>query len=75
MFSYLKLLLFFVLQLCFFISTAQQVKEPKIDEKWIKEIEPFRLAGNLYFVGTEDLGCYLITTPKGHVRPFILGHR
>jgi metallo-beta-lactamase class B len=26
-----------------------------------------RIAGNLYYVGTEDLACFLITTPEGHI--------
>lgn len=29
--------------------------------------KPFRIAGNLYYVGTYDLACYLITTPQGHI--------
>jgi metallo-beta-lactamase class B len=28
---------------------------------------PFRIAGNLYYVGTYDLACYLITTPEGNI--------
>ena len=35
--------------------------------EWSKDYEPFRIAGNLYYVGTYDLGCYLITTPEGHI--------
>jgi metallo-beta-lactamase class B len=31
------------------------------------DFKPFRIAGNLYYVGTYDLACYLITTPKGHI--------
>ena len=30
-------------------------------------VEPFRIAGNLYYVGTTDLGSYLVTTPAGHI--------
>ena len=30
-------------------------------------VEPFRIAGNLYFVGASDISSYLITTPAGHV--------
>jgi len=30
-------------------------------------IPPFRIEGNLYFVGTKDLCCFLITTPQGHI--------
>lgn len=47
---------------------AQQVKEPKPwSEEWAKPYAPFRIAGNLYYVGTYDLACYLITTPQGNI--------
>ncbi len=35
--------------------------------EWSKPYTPFRIAGNLYYVGTYDLACYLITTPEGHI--------
>jgi metallo-beta-lactamase class B len=48
--------------------TAQKVIEPKPgSEEWAKPYPPFRIAGNLYYVGTYDLACYLITTPKGNI--------
>lgn len=47
---------------------AQEVKEPKPwSEEWAKPYAPFRIAGNLYYVGTYDLACYLITTPQGYI--------
>lgn len=46
---------------------AQNVTGPKVNEEWIRPYPPFRIAGNLYYVGTYDLGCYLITTPKGNI--------
>jgi metallo-beta-lactamase class B len=30
-------------------------------------IDPFRIAGNLYYVGSRDLGSYLIVTPQGNI--------
>ena len=30
-------------------------------------VEPFRIAGNLYFVGTNDVSSFLLTGPAGHV--------
>lgn len=30
-------------------------------------VEPFRIAGNLYYIGTNDVTSYLIATPKGHI--------
>jgi metallo-beta-lactamase class B len=32
---------------------------------WSTPFPPFRIAGNLYYVGSADLASYLITTPKG----------
>jgi metallo-beta-lactamase class B len=29
-------------------------------------VEPFRIAGNLYYVGASDISSYLIATPAGH---------
>ncbi len=34
---------------------------------WTKPITPFRIAGNLYYVGSADLAAYLITTPQGDI--------
>src|SRR5690349_17107476 len=32
-----------------------------------KPFAAHRVVGNVYFVGTADLGSYLITTPEGHI--------
>jgi metallo-beta-lactamase class B len=29
--------------------------------------EPFRIAGNLYYVGANDVAAFLLTGPEGHV--------
>ena len=34
---------------------------------WTKPYPAFKISGNLYYVGTEDLACYLIATPQGHI--------
>ena len=34
---------------------------------WNRPIEPFRIIGNVYYVGTAHIGAYLITDPAGHV--------
>ncbi len=47
---------------------AQVVNEPKNHPKeWSQSYEPFRIAGNLYYVGTYDLASYLIVTDKGNI--------
>jgi metallo-beta-lactamase class B len=35
--------------------------------KWNKPTEPFRMIGNVYYVGTDGLASYLITSPQGHI--------
>jgi metallo-beta-lactamase class B len=34
---------------------------------WLVPFAPFHIIGNVYFVGSKDLGSYLITTPKGNI--------
>src|SRR5262245_53567475 len=33
---------------------------------WASPFDPFNVIGNIYYVGTADVGAYLITTPEGH---------
>jgi metallo-beta-lactamase class B len=63
-----KIAFSFIISILFITSTiAQELHEPKIDSDWVKPYPPFRIAGNLYYIGTYDLGCYLITTKKGNI--------
>ena len=50
-------------------ALAQKVVEPstKAHPEWSKPYPPFQIAGNLYYVGTYDLACYLIVTPEGNI--------
>ena len=34
---------------------------------WTEPFPPFRIAGNLYYVGSKDLASYLVATPQGHI--------
>ena len=35
------------------------------DAAWTTPFPPFRIAGNLYYVGSKDLAAYLVATPQG----------
>jgi metallo-beta-lactamase class B len=35
--------------------------------EWTRPFPPFRIAGNLYYVGSEELAAFLITTPQGNI--------
>ncbi len=48
-------------------ATAQYIKPPIMQANWSYPYQPFCIVGNLYYVGTYDLACYLITTPRGHI--------
>jgi metallo-beta-lactamase class B len=39
----------------------------QIPPSWERPLPPFRIADNLYYVGTEGLSVFLITTPAGHI--------
>lgn len=34
---------------------------------WVAEFPPFNILGNIYYVGTEGIGAYLITGEDGHI--------
>jgi metallo-beta-lactamase class B len=34
---------------------------------WTTQVAPFRIADNLYYVGSRDLAAYLVVTPKGNI--------
>jgi len=39
----------------------------QIPSDWTTPFPPFRIAGNLYYVGSGDLASYLVVTPKGGI--------
>jgi len=45
---------------------AAQLKAADNPE-WTTPIAPFRIVGNLYYVGSQDLASYLIVTPQGSI--------
>jgi len=42
-------------------------KEAKVQDDWTEPFPAFRIADNLYYVGSKGLANYLITTPQGHI--------
>jgi metallo-beta-lactamase class B len=54
------------------LTAAVEAQTPKdllaaLLVKWNKPTEPFRMIGNTYYVGTDGLASYLITSPQGHI--------
>jgi metallo-beta-lactamase class B len=52
-----------VLLTLLFVSSAFSQENPD----WTTLHTPFRIVGNVYYVGSKDLASYLITTPQGHI--------
>lgn len=48
-------------------QVAPVVDETAIAMRWNERLAPFTILGNVHFVGTQGLGVFLITTPKGHI--------
>jgi len=46
------------------VSVMGQDKASQSDVKWTRPVAPFRIVGNVYYVGSEGLAAYLITS--GH---------
>jgi metallo-beta-lactamase class B len=55
--------LFGLIALCALSASAQTAAPPA----WSKDYAPFRLMGNVYYVGSEGLVSLLIATPQGHI--------
>lgn len=49
-----------------FLLVSQTLLAQKYGD-WDRPYQPFRIAGNVYYVGTYDLACFLVTTPEGHI--------
>jgi metallo-beta-lactamase class B len=52
------------LSVLFCMSTLIQAET---NPSWTTSIAPFRIADNLYYVGSQDLASYLVVTPKGNI--------
>jgi metallo-beta-lactamase class B len=47
-------------------ATANEATPP-VQQDWTETFPAFRIAGNLYYVGSKGLASYLIATPDGHI--------
>lgn len=57
-------LLWSVLLLC---STMLRAQSDPTSRSWNQPVEPYKIVGNLYYVGASDIASFLIATPEGHV--------
>jgi len=48
-----------------FMAFAQRYAQERVD--WNRPMKPFRIAGNIYYVGAAGVSSFLITTPQGAI--------
>lgn len=60
-----KIIYFIILILCSSIAAFAQKSDG--DRAMNQPVEPFKIIGNIYYVGASDVTAYLITTPNGHI--------
>lgn len=48
-------------------SLSVLAQSDPVSRSWNEPVEPFRIAGNLYYVGATDIAAYLFATPAGHI--------
>ncbi|HEX7190334.1 MAG TPA: subclass B3 metallo-beta-lactamase, partial [Thermoanaerobaculia bacterium] len=49
------------------LAASLYAQKDPISRAGNQPVEPFRIAGNLYYVGASDVTSFLITTPSGHI--------
>jgi metallo-beta-lactamase class B len=55
------------LLLCFLSVALFAQRDARERAAWNQPVEPFRIIGNVYYVGVSGVTAYLITTPKGGI--------
>lgn len=59
----MKIRVLFALVCCIGFRAAMAA----IPADWTTPIAPFKISGNLYYVGSRDLAAYLVVTPRGNI--------
>lgn len=48
-------------------DSTSQGQYTKATPEWNQPVKPFRIIGNIYYVGASEVSSFLITTPQGHI--------
>ena len=62
-----RLLLAFLAAASSSAAVTASTEPVEAQPEWARPTEPFRIAGNLYYVGSATLSAFLLTDPEGHV--------
>lgn len=59
-----------ILTICVLLLVVSQVQAQMNDEesrRWNQPVKPFKVIGNVYYVGAAEVSSFLITTAQGHI--------
>lgn len=56
-----------LISLAFALAVAAPAAHADDNSNWVKPIKPYRVVGNIYYVGSEGLSAWLITSSAGHI--------
>lgn len=56
-----------LISLAFALAAMAPAAHADDNSNWVKPIKPYRVVGNIYYVGSEGLSAWLITSSEGHV--------
>src|SRR5215469_17265374 len=49
------------------LCSASTLSHAGADPTWTQPVDPFQVADNLYYVGSQELASYLVVTPTGNI--------
>ena len=61
------LLICFISGLLFSSQASTHAQADETSRSWNRPVKPFRIIGNVYYVGANEITSFLITTPNGHI--------
>ena len=61
------LLFIFIGSLLFLSPAPVKAQSDETSRSWNRPVKPFRIIGNVYYVGANEITSFLITTPQGHI--------
>lgn len=57
----------FCLLLCSLVPVSTYAQADEESRSWNQPVKPYRIIGNIYYVGAAEVSSFLITTPNGHI--------
>ncbi|HKY43045.1 MAG TPA: subclass B3 metallo-beta-lactamase [Pyrinomonadaceae bacterium] len=59
---------FVLISLCLLLCSVSTYSQPDEQSRsWNQPVKPYRIIGNVYYVGATEVSSFLITTPNGHI--------